>query len=96
LRYLAFLLRSTVQDKHIHRLSLCKRLLLFFIKMKLDLPYVELSILFGISSQTCKAVFVDVTTGLSPILKTYYSNYKGTTTIKFMTGVSPGGTNYNF
>jgi hypothetical protein len=63
------LLSTIINDHRIHKLSLYKRVFLCFLKMKLDLPYSFLSILFGAFSQTCKNIFYEILVSLAPILK---------------------------
>jgi hypothetical protein len=63
------LLSTVIKDHRIHKRSLYKRVFLCFLKMKLDLPYSFLSILFGVSGQTCKNIFYEILISLAPILK---------------------------
>lgn len=124
-------------DMRTHRLNVKERLMLTMIKLKLNLSYITLGMLFSISGQLCKTYFYEFLTVLSEILKVciylpsseeisknmptcfkdfmdcrivldcieifvqkptclccrikFYSQYKKSTTIKFMTGVSPAG-----
>lgn len=56
-------------DKRVHRLSMFNRVFLAFMKLKLDMPYCVLSILFGVSANTCKKNFVETVVNLSTILR---------------------------
>lgn len=67
---IVYLLNTLYKDKRVHRLSVYKRVFLVFMKLKLDLPYVVLSVLFNISRQSCKNIFVETCSTLSQILKT--------------------------
>ncbi|KAL4084971.1 hypothetical protein QTP88_027830 [Uroleucon formosanum] len=133
----------SLYDKHnctrrSRKLSSKERIILTLMKLKLDVSYVVLSILFRtISLQTCKDIFQETILYLSLILKPAipwpskeeclknmpicfklfqdtriiidctemeiqkpkclccrirtYSHYKGKHTVKFLTGISPGG-----
>ncbi|KAJ8981460.1 hypothetical protein NQ317_000136 [Molorchus minor] len=119
------------------RLTTKEKIMLCFCKLKTNLTYVILSMLFGVTSQTCKNIVFNTIPILASILKNCikfpasseiqknmpicfkgfestriildcteiiiqkpkclccrircYSQYKSNNTIKFMTGVSPGG-----
>lgn len=124
--------------KRIRKLSTKERVIMTFMKLKLDVSYIILSILFRtVTSQTCKDIFHETIIHLSAILKTAipwpskeeclknmpncfksfqntriiidcteieiqkpkclccrirtYSHYNGRHTVKFLTGISPGG-----
>lgn len=66
-------LKLKVKDKRLHRLTLFQRVFMTLMKMKLNLPYVVLAVLFGVSGQTCKDVFTNIASILPPILKKKYS-----------------------
>ncbi|CAG0889762.1 unnamed protein product [Darwinula stevensoni] len=80
-----------------HVLSLEEQLLLSLMKIKLNLSYNFLGVLFHCTSNTCSNTFWAVIPKLAIMLKSVvcriltYSHYKGTHTVKYMVGVSPGG-----
>lgn len=124
-------------DQRYHRLNIRQRIILLMTKLKCDLSYVTLSILFAVSQELCKKYIFDMLPILSSVLNCaikfpdgkeveqnmpicfkgfenvrlvldcteifiqkpkclccrikFYSQYKSNTTVKFMTGVSPGG-----
>lgn len=125
-------------DSRSHRLSIKERIILVFLKLKQDLSFAVLAILFkAVSGETCRAIYNSILPLLANILKPLiywpskteiisnipgcfkkfedtrvvldcteisvqspkclscriklYSNYKGTFTIKFSVGISPGG-----
>lgn len=138
LNYVLHLVQKVFKDKKCRRLTIYERIILTMIKMKLDLSYVCLGILFNISSELCKLYFFEMLSVLSGVLKhtiyfpsaeenqgnipicfknfkdvrvildcteifiqkpsclccriKFYSQYKSSTTVKFMTGVTPAGT----
>ncbi|KAK4879519.1 hypothetical protein RN001_007665 [Aquatica leii] len=125
------------KDVRQHRLTLKNRIILTFVKLKLDLSFAVLSPLFGITQNLCKTYIATMVNILSEVLKCtiylpdkteilknmpicfknfedtaivldcteikiqkakclccrirFYSHYKSSDTIKFMTGVSPSG-----
>ncbi|XP_028146882.2 uncharacterized protein LOC114340340 [Diabrotica virgifera virgifera] len=128
---------SVYSDQRSHRLSIKQRIFLVFTKLKCDLTYVTISLLFGISQELCNKYFNDMLPILSKVLSSvirftdtteiqknmpecfesfqnvrvvldcteifiqkpkclccrirFYSQYKSNNTVKFMTGISPGG-----
>lgn len=138
LEYIVSLYSKMYPDTRCHRLSVKERIILVFLKLKQDLSFAVLAILFkAISGETCRAWYNSIIPLLAKILKPLiywpnkieivsnlpscfnnfqdttvildcteiavqspkclscriklYSNYKGTFTIKFMIGISPGG-----
>ncbi|XP_044744742.1 uncharacterized protein LOC123306688 [Coccinella septempunctata] len=132
------LVNKVHKDKRSRRLTARERIIMTFIKMKLDMSYVCLGILFNISNEMCKLYFIEMVQILSSVLKPtiyfpssdenranmpycfknfrnvriildcieifvqkpkclccrikFYSQYKSSATVKFMTGVTPAGT----
>lgn len=124
-------------DQRSHRLTIKERIVLLLTKLKCDMTYATLSVLFGISHELCKKYIFEMLPILSRVLSStiifpdsmeikrnlpkcfecfenvrvvidcteipiqkakclccrirFYSQYKSNTTVKFMTGVSPGG-----
>lgn len=137
LKCLEVMVKQVLQDSRTHRLTIKQRIILTMTKLKLDLSYVTLAILFNISGQLCKNYFSEMVIILARILKPciyfpsseeisknmpvcfknfancrvildcteiavqkpsclccrikFYSQYKRSITVKFMTGVSPAG-----
>lgn len=129
--------QSVYIDQRSHKLSVKERIVLVLVKLKCDLSYVTLAILFGISHELCKKYVLEMLPILSRVLQStirfpsvseirknmplcfrqfdnvrivldctemviqkpkclccrirFYSQYKSNTTVKIMTGVSPGG-----
>lgn len=130
--------RLQVKDRRVKKLSIEERVLLTLMKLKLDLSFSVLAIIFQIvTAQTCKVIFIETLECLSASLRPFipfpskaevqmnmpkcfknfpncrvvldcteisiqqpkclkcriklYSQYKSTTTVKFLTGVTPGG-----
>ncbi|XP_072389457.1 uncharacterized protein [Diabrotica undecimpunctata] len=125
------------KDIRSHRLGVRQRIILTFIKLKLDLSYAVLAPLFGVTQGLCKTYITQMICILAEVLQCtiympssaelqknvpicftnfedtemvldcteikvykpkclccrirFYSQYKGSETIKFMTGVSPSG-----
>jgi hypothetical protein len=70
LNSLAELYLSLKKDVRVHKLSIKERIMLVFLKLKLDLTFVALGVLFGnISAPTCKAIFQTTVLVLTEILR---------------------------
>lgn len=124
-------------DQTSHRLAIKEPIVLLLTKLKCDLTYTTLSVLFGISHELCKKYFCEMLPIISEVLGftiqlpslkkikqnmpkcfeqfqsvrivldcteifiqkpkclscriRFYSQYKSNTTVKIVTGVSPGG-----
>lgn len=62
-------LRSVYGDQRSHRLTIKQRIVLLLTKLKCDLSYCTLSVLFGISSELCKKYVHEMLPILSRVLK---------------------------
>lgn len=70
LEVIEHLVRNVYEEKRVRRLLLRERVVLTFMKMKNDLSYVVLSLLFGgVSSNAVKQIFYEMLNILSTVLK---------------------------
>jgi hypothetical protein len=77
LNSLAELYLSLKKDVRVHKLSIKERIMLVFLKLKLDLTFVALGVLFGnISAPTCKAIFQTTVLVLTEILLYFHPGTK--------------------